>query len=432
MSAENPIQKEIEKLTQHWLLFADGDHAILHWLVKSTNIPLVNAFIKSKEQYDKENREWFIQLGVEFRDKSSFAGDLATELNRLVEEGLEDLTKDGLSNDWTKTDVRETQSGFHALFLSCDELLRISGKSLDYLTLVVTPIAVKKPKEYAQWWALACKIHREYREWGPKLKLLVLDGAEKPFLLQTFADNTDVALSQMPPLDFNGATRAVAEQANDGSDSGNFRVHLVDMNNAIIEQNQKTLEDASVKALAIAEKNEWMDMWATVLMTRGGGWLNFKIFDKAAKDYRQAQKIAAQGIEMQTPGCDKLLLQAMLFEGTAYFMANYFEHAAQAYQNAAKKAEELKDEWIGLEAWRMASLSMERNKQNDIAWQYATQALAIGREMKPEVRTQSTLAFVGQAMLRISPNGQVKSEVKNAFDRMLGEEWLQQVEAATT
>ena len=80
----------------------------------------------------------------------------------------------------------------------------------------------------------------------------------------------------------------------------------------------------------------------------------------------------------------------------------------------------------------MASLSMERHKQKDAAWQYANQAYAVGREMTPEEREQSTLAFVGQAMLRISPNGQVKSEVKNAFDRMLGEEWLRQVEAATS
>ena len=108
------------------------------------------------------------------------------------------------------------------------------------------------------------------------------------------------------------------------------------------------------------------------------------------------------------------------------------EHAARAYESAAKKAEELKDLWICLEAWRMASLSMERHKQKDAAWQYANQAYAVGREMTPEEREQSTLAFVGQAMLRISPNGQVKSEVKNAFDRMLGEEWLKQVEAATT
>ena len=79
----------------------------------------------------------------------------------------------------------------------------------------------------------------------------------------------------------------------------------------------------------------------------------------------------------------------------------------------------------------MASLSMERHKQTDIAWQFANKAFAVGCEMKPEEREQTTLAFVGQAMLRISPNSQVKSEVKSAFDRMLGEGWLKQVEAAT-
>jgi hypothetical protein len=432
MAQENAIQKEIAKLTQHWELFTDGDQAILHWLIKSTDIALANTFVKIKEQFDEENGEWFIQLTSEFADMHSFASDLTEELNELMEEGLADADGDTPLNDWKKTNLNEAQSGFHALFLSCGEILRLFGSSIECLTLVVSPSTVKKPKEYAQWWALACKIHRDYQEWNPKLKLLVLDSAEKPFLTQTFADNTDAALSQTPPLDFNGAARAIAEQANDGTDSGEFRLHLLDLNNAIGEQNKKKVEQASVAALAIAEKNNWFDMWATVLMTRAAGWLNFKIFDQAIKDYRQAQQVATQGIEQQTPGCEKLLMQAMLFEGSTYFMADYLEHAARAYESAAKKAEELKDLWICLEAWRMASLSMERHKQKDAAWQYANQAYAVGREMTPEEREQSTLAFVGQAMLRISPNGQVKSEVKNAFDRMLGEEWLKQVEAATT
>lgn len=433
MNGQNAIQKEIAKLTEHWQSFTDGDQAILHWLIASSNVALANTFIKIKEQFDAESGDWFIQLTSEFHDMQSFAGILAEELVELMQEGLEEADGDNPLNDWQKPDLSTSQSGFQALFLSAESILNLFGKNIELLTLVITPTAVKNPQEYAQWWRYACKVRRDYpKHWNAKLKFLVLDSAEKPFLSSIFGQNSDVAVSQTPPLNFNAAARAVAEQANDGSDSGRFRLHLLDMNNAIGEQDTKKLETSSVSAIEIAEKNQWMDMWATSLMTRGGGWLSFKVFDKAVKDYRQAQQVATQGIEKHTPGCEKLLLQAMLFEGTAYFMANYLEHAARVYQGAAKKAEELKDTWICLESWRMASLSMERNKQNDIAWQYANQAFAVGRDMKPEEREQSTLAFVGQAMLRISPNGQVKSEVKNAFDRMLGEEWLQQVEAATT
>jgi hypothetical protein len=206
-------------------------------------------------------------------------------------------------------------------------------------------------------------------------------------------------------------------------------VHLLDMNNAIAEKDKTKLEQASAAAIPLAEKNQWMDMWATALMTRAGGWLNFKMFDLAAKDYRLAQTVAAQGMEKNIPGCNKLYLQAILFEGSAYFMANYLEHAAKAYQNAAQKADAQKDSWICLEAWRMASLSMERHKQNDPAWQFANKALEVGRKMKPEEREQSSLGFVGQAMLRISPNNAVKSEVKNAFAQLLGENWLENMES---
>src|SRR5690606_17946088 len=236
---------------------------------------------------------------------------LAEELNELIEEGLAEADDDAPLNNWKKPDLNEAKSGFHALFLTCGEIFSLFGKGIDLLTLVISPSAVKKPQEYSQWWELACKIRRDYQEWNPKLKFLVLDGAEKPFLPKTFAENTDVALSQKPPLDFNGAARAVAEQASDGSDGAEFRIHLLDMNNAIGEQNRDKLEKSSVAALAIAEKNQWFDMWTTTLMTRGGGWLNFKVYDLAVKDYRQAQQVATQGIEKEMPGCDKLLMQAM-------------------------------------------------------------------------------------------------------------------------
>jgi hypothetical protein len=430
MSGENAIQKEIAKLTESWQTFTDGDQAILHWLIKPANVSLANTFIKIKEQFDVDNGEWFIQLACEFRDLQSYAGDLADELNELIEEGLQEADGESPLNDWQKPDIRSARSGFHALFLSCDAILKVFDKQIEILTLSICPSVVKNPDQYAQWWAWACKVRREYQEWNPKLKWLVLDNAEKPYLSQVFAQNSDVALTQMPPLDFNGAARAIAEQANDGSDSGKFRLHLLDMNNAIGEKDKGKLESASAAAIPIAEKNQWLDMWATALMTRAGGWLSFKVFDLAVKDYRLAQGVAIQGLEKNVPGCNKLLLQAMLFEGTAYFMADYLEHAAKAYQNAAQKAVELKDSWVCLEAWRMASLCMERSKRTDVAWQFANQALAVGRTMKQEEREQTTLGFVGQAMLRISPNAQVKSEVKNTFDQLLGEGWLEQMESA--
>ena len=52
MSGENAIQKEIAKLSEHWQVFTDGDHAILHWLVKPSNVALANTFIKIKEQFE--------------------------------------------------------------------------------------------------------------------------------------------------------------------------------------------------------------------------------------------------------------------------------------------------------------------------------------------------------------------------------------------
>jgi hypothetical protein len=169
-------------------------------------------------------------------------------------------------------------------------------------------------------------------------------------------------------------------------------------------------------------------MTTTVLLTRAGGLLNFQKFPLAIADYKQAQMFAQLGIENKIPGCEKLLLQALLFEGTALFLADQLTPAAKAYEVAALKAEEFSDLWVALEAWRMAAFVSERLNQTTPAWQFATQALDVGKKMADEERAQSTLGFVGQAMLRLSANQQTKNDINTTFSELLGADWLKNVE----
>ncbi len=429
MNKTNAMQREIAKLAEQWQEFADGDQAILHWLIKSSDLPIAQTFIKIKEQFDEENPEFFIQLTAPFSNMQEFGNDLAEELNQLITEGLVDADG-GETKDWQAPDIRHAKSGFHALFMSCDLILKIFGDEVESLVLVIAPQAVKNPVEYQQWWAWACKIKQEYREWHPKLRLVVLDKAEQPFLSGTFAEQRTCVASRQPPLNMQAAMKEIAQEADDGSDGAKLRLHLLDMNKAIGEGDKNLLDQSAKLALPLAEKNQWFDVWTTLLMTRAAGWLNFRHFEAAMKDYRQAQVVAGQGLEKNVPGCDKLLLQSLLCEGTTYFLADYLPQAAAAYQKAALKAEELQDSWICLEAWRMASFCMERLDDRQQAWQLGNKAFAIGKKMEPEQRAQSTLPFVGQALLRISPNQQVKAEVQNVFTQWLGDDWLSKLESA--
>lgn len=167
------------------------------------------------------------------------------------------------------------------------------------------------------------------------------------------------------------------------------------------------------------------------MLTRAAGYLSLQAYEPALADYRNAQLIAAQGAQENIPGCNKLQLQAMICEGTCLFSAERFAEAAIAYAKGAQFAEQQQDSMLTLEGWRMASFSMERLKEKQPAWEYAMKALDAGRKMDQERRSQSTLPFVGQALLRLSPNGEIDKQIKSSFAELLGADWLENLEAMT-
>lgn len=437
MTEKNAIERELTKLEEQWQAFQETDRAILHWMIKTGDQQLSHVFVTLKEQFDEQEPDLFVQLKAPFTHAQEFGWALAKELNQRVAEGMQDADADPESTPadnqpaWQAPDLKECQSGFHALFASCDALLAMFDDVLDYLVLVIAPTCIADVEEYQKWWSTACMVKSRYQVWHEKIQWVVFDVVEQPLLSTIFEEHDSWAVTLVAPVDVQAALKDVAQEADDGSDGAQLRLHLLDMNEAIAAGDYKRLEQASLLALVIAEHNQWLDVWATLLMTRAAGWLNAKEHERAFQDYRQAQDMATQGLKEGTPGCDKLLLQAMLCEGTTLFMADHLDRAAQSYEKTALKAQELDDKWLAIEAWRMASFSQERLNNKHEAWNFANQAFNIGREMTQEERELSTLAFVGQALLRVSPNQHVKNEVNALFKHWLGGDWLQKLESAT-
>lgn len=431
MKSQNAMQRELAKLEEQWQAFLGSDKAILHWKVKAIDQQLANTFIKLKEQFSEEDPQFLVQLSVPFSGAQTFGWELAKELNRLMFEAKSAVDEEGPQEDWRAPDLGQLRSGFHALFASCHAILDAFGDVLDNLVLAIVPPQVTTVEAYRQWWEWACKVKTQYAdEWPDSLRFIVFDSTEQPFLQQTLQSHPQV-MSLSATANMQAAVRDLAQAADDGTDGAKVRVHLVAMNEAIADSDLGKLEDAAGQALPIAERNQWWDVWATLLMTRAGGCLNMQHFDKSLKDYRQAQQVASQGMGHQVPGCDKLLLQSMLCEGTSLFLADELEAATKAYSRTGEKAEELDDLWLAMEGWRMASFCAERLGEEKPAWQLASKAFALAKRMTPEQLEQSTVPFVGQALLRLSPNQQVKAEVQEVFAEWLGEDWLQNLEKAT-
>ena len=426
---QNPFEKELEKLDEQWETFIDSEMPIFHWVFTPEDGQLALTFIKVKEQLDEKNPHLFIHLNSEFDSAENFGYQLATEMSRLIDEGLADVDKEESDNSlaWQTPDLTACRSGFQALFRTCNAAIHAFGDYVHTVTLAITPTAVIDSKGYIDWWGQCCDIHTEFT-WPKLLRLLVLDTHADSALAQLAKKRSQHIHSAIAPVNMRDAMRAVLHAADDGSPGARLRQHMVDLQEAAGKQQRDALETHAAAALAIVQQQHWLDMWVAVLLTRAAGYLNMQSFEEALADYRAAQPIAQQGEAEAIAGCDKLFVQAQVCEGTCLFNMERFEEAALVYDRAAQAAEQREDLFLSLDSWRMASFCMERNKDQKQAWRYAKNSLDISRKMDAQQRSQSTLPFLGQAMIRLSPTTEVRDQVKLTFAELLNDDWLDQVQ----
>ncbi len=437
-AATNPIQKEIEKLDDQWEEFISSKLPILRWHFSADDIQLGLGFIKTKEQLDEKNPELFIHLHTEFTSAETFSYDLAEEMNRMIAEGIADAemeetetkTTPNQTHHWHTPDLSDCRSGYNALFRSCVHALQAFEDYIHYLVIVVTPSAIKQHQQYTFWWGKCCEINARYR-WPANLKLVFFDTEKDSPLAKLARENSQHLHSLDAPVDMNAAIDSVLKEAGDGSPGAAFRKLTVDLQKSVGKQDKSNMEKLSATAIALAEEHQWFDMWIVTLLTRAAGYIGLQIYDLALADYRQAQVVAIQGEQLQIPGCSKLHLQALICEGTCLFSNNHFEAAAHAYAKGAQFAELQQDLLMTLEGWRMASFCMERAKHKKIAWEHGIKALDAGSKMDEQQRAHSTLPFLAQALLRLSPNKEIDQHIKQRFNELLGEDWPQQLESIT-
>lgn len=453
MSKPNPIEQEMEKLNQQWDEFIDSERPIFRWLIDPGASQLANAFVKLREQFAEDNPDFFIGLHTPFTDQNQFGFDLANEINTAITEGLQDAAteadeEEGAGEDLGKPDshephnefdwqppvIKNSSSGYSALLKMVQQAIALLADYIDHLVLVIMPADHPQQKAWINWWQQCCDLHQQYRQqpriWPKELRLVIFDSTEVHQFDRLVAKYPQQMHSVVAAVDMPGAIDRIVKEADDGSPGAKFRQHLIHLNRAVEQQNVDNMLSSSTAAIAIAEDQHWLELWITVLLTRAAGYLNSQSFEKAIQDYRQAKTLAVQGEEEKIPACDKLHLQALISEATAQFTAKQLQAAAHSYYQAAKLAEQQNNTMLCMESWRMRSFCLERCRDRDEARQSATKALKIARTMSEDERRASTLPFLGEALLRLAPDGRYKKQVNTIMTELLDEHWRQQAEVS--
>lgn len=436
MSKKNPIEQQLAMLDEQWEEYISSEQPIFRWALKPDAINLANTFVKIKEQFNEDSSDLFVGLSTNFIKAESYGFELAQELNSLLEEGFKDAIEQEQAEKqsvqtnnlvWAPVDLTPYNNGFQALLACAEKVIEAFDNHIDLLVLPIMPAQASDIGQYVYWWQNCALVHRDYTIWPERLKFIVFENTASPLLGEPAADFPTQFFNLQAPSDMKGAVNQLLEEADDGSPGAALRKEIVALNYAVGEQDKAVMEVKADRALTIAKKNNFLDMQATVHMIRAAGYLNMGLCEQAINDYRLAQTIAAQGQQQNVLGCDKIVLQSTTLEGTALFNQKNYAQAATVYQRAAELAEIQKDNIMAMEGWRMSAFSFEQNKQKDFAWEKGIKAMEVGQQMKQQERQQSTLAFVGDALIRVAPNADTRRQVHAKFDELLGTGWLNQL-----
>lgn len=421
MSEKNAIEKRLDQLSDCWISFTDNEEArLLRWLTDADNNQIIEAFLAYQQEEAGDLPDLFVRFEAPFTEPSAYGHKLLGLLEKGYEESQDELNEAGVDAGWQCPEFEPNDSDCTAFVRACSSLYAHYAELVDYLAVVLTPSQIDDAVAWQGW--LLRLIQHPIPE---RVRFLVLDHAEAPILDPLCEMEPALIMTDHPDLDMAGAMEEIAQSANDGSPEGRFRELLAALNKAASEGNTALAEEISGAAIDLTRNQEWWDMECTVYMIMGG----VQLADnnpRQALDYYQKSGQVAQKLDEGHPSRAMLRLQSRLAEGSVWFQMEAYPRAADIYEAAVPLAEAAENEFLKIEAWRMAGTCYEQSNQIAEAWLCHGEALDTGEELDEDERLNSTLSYTGASLLNLTNHRLYRDQrraVEQRLENLLGDEW---------
>jgi hypothetical protein len=165
------------------------------------------------------------------------------------------------------------------------------------------------------------------------------------------------------------------------------------------------MQSEGLKAINIAQQQQgWEHLEVAACVSMGSAMLKEKsrhaeslqLFEKACQSGQRA-------MQSGNPVGAVVLCQALFAKGVAYLNVKEYGTAAQVYESIVPVAKEIKNgAFQTMEAWRMAGYCHEHGHRMQHAWDCNCAALDAAEDLDEQIRANSTLPYVGQALIRLS------------------------------
>lgn len=400
---KNAIEKRLDLLESQWNEFAeDSEPRLLRWLAKNDETQVVLGFIEQQRAGGGEVPDLFIRLESPFEESLLYGFALREEFLKLYAEmtGDEDfrgeLTADGIDVEWKCPDSAPGDSDIAVFGQCCASFRNYYEGDMLHLAVALTPVQVNSPHKWSDW-LLAFT-----RSGLPAdVRFLVVDTAEAPVLDDLAQAEPKLVRTIEPELNMEVAPKELLREAGGTGPGVAFRRYFFEITEAAGKGNLAKAEQLAPTALAIASEHDWLDQQVVIHMAMGAAYLGEGKCAEALATYRKAGQVAAAATTEGHPAGQKLALQALLSEGAALLSDKQHSEASGVYEKAAAEATAQKDHFMTLESWRMAAFCHEMAAERDAAWECGCKALDAGELLEDKLRSNSTLPYAGQGLLRL-------------------------------
>jgi hypothetical protein len=417
----NAITQRMDILIQHWIDFSGKSNArVCRWLVSEDELQMLEAFRRLESSEHGQTNDLFFRLITPFTDRGSYSSQSFAEFKELFETDADVLRAEGMELNWQVPDGPRP-----ALLLVLQELAKFLADRIDLIGLMLTPGDIEKDTDWLEF--LRSLVQAGIPE---RVRLILVDTYDYELYAPLAAEFPQTVITIEPQLDMPAAMQELASMGDPEDPAVQYRKLFVEASQAGARKDFEVMQDRAEQALAIAANEGWYHLQVSVLYLLGTTWIGDQQVEKALEEYGRAKTICQSAMAQEEPAARKLLIQVLLASGAAYFTDKKFAEGATEYQEAVVHAREEGDAFLLLESCRMQAYCLERDKQYRSAWESLWEALEAGAQLDEATSANSTLPYVGQALLRLMPRlgeDEQEQKIRERLVELVGPDWEQKI-----
>ncbi len=399
------------------------DALVCRWLIRSDEKKMVEAFLETSYQEENPCPDFFLPFYSEFVQPEEYTNQLVQELHQLVKADQEELAKEGITISWETNQADEEQERKAGYFLKLLEQLAAQVPGAELVVPVLFPVSASR--KLNKWVTELLE-----NPMPVNLRILIIEYQHEELLTKVAEKFPDQVITSVLNLDMPEAMRQLASVGNPADPGVKFRKAFLELSQAAANKNLSEVQRLETVPLLLAREQGWVTMEVAVHSLVATAYIGLNQFPKALQRYELGYTLAKKAHAAGDPVGLILAVQSLFNKGSVLIGQKEFPTAAKTYALAADLASQLGDHFQKMEAKRMQGYCLEKCSLWEEAFKAEKEALAAAELLEENIRLNSTLPYLGKALLDLAYQMGYKTQylaLEEKLNALAGPNWQSKV-----